>query len=176
MQDLVKIGHTKKTYGYQGALKVFVEDHFLDDFLEAEVVFLEIVGQKIPHFVKQIENEHQLLLSFEDSDTKEAAKRLTNKPLFMRRGDLSDELEAPLNELLILQQFIGFTIVDQKAGEVGVVEDIIEMPQQYFAVVQYKGNEALIPINDQFLIGADPEKQILDMDLPEGLLELFDGE
>lgn len=173
MQDLLTIGHTKKTYGYQGALKVFVEDHFLDDFLEAEVVFLEITGQQIPYFVKNIENEHQLLLELEEVDSKEAAKSLTDKPLSMRREDLSETLEAPVDELLILQQFIGFTLIDREAGEVGVVEDIIEMPQQYFALVHYKGAEALIPINDEFLVGADPDEKILEMDLPEGLLDLF---
>jgi 16S rRNA processing protein RimM len=173
MQDLITIGHTKKTYGYQGALKIFVEDHFLDEFLEAEVVFLEIKGQQIPYFIKNIENEHQLLLELEDVDTKEAAKQLTDKPISMRREDLAGAPEAPVDELLILQQFIGFTIVDQEAGMVGVVEDIIEMPQQYFALVRYKGAEALIPINDEFLVGADLEEKILEMDLPEGLLDLF---
>lgn len=174
MKEKIKIGHTKKTYGYEGALKVFVEDHFLNDFLEAKMVFLDIAGQQVPYFVERIEDQHQLLIQFEDINSKEEAKALTNKPIYMRPEDLPSAQEGPVSELRMLRQFIGFTIRDAVAGTVGRIEDVIEMPQQYLAVVQYKGREALIPLNDQFITGADPEAGVLEMELPEGLLDVFE--
>lgn len=173
MEELREIGYTKKTYGYQGELKIFIEDHFLDYFLEAKVLFVEKGGQRVPYFVKEIREYPQLLLILEEVDTKETAKPLTNKKLFMRAKDLPESPNIKLDELAYLQQFIGFTIIDQLAGEVGVIEEIIEMPQQFLAVTPYRGKEALIPINEHFLSGVDKERKILEMDLPEGLLEVF---
>ena len=47
------------------------------------------------------------------------------------------------------------------------------MPQQFMALLSYRGKEILIPINDAFVQDIDPEKGLLYMDLPDGLLDVF---
>lgn len=63
-------------------------------------------------------------------------------------------------------------LVDQNAGEIGHITEVLEMPQQEMAAVQYQGREVLIPLNEQFIIEVDHATQKVLMDLPEGLLNL----
>ena len=96
MENLIKIGYTKKTYGFKGALKAFVEDPYLNDFLQAKVIFLDIHGRFIPFFVDQIDNTHLLSIKFEDVNSKEEALPLTAQTMLMRAEDLQNiQQEAP---------------------------------------------------------------------------------
>ena len=67
---------------------------------------------------------------------------------------------------------ISYEIISERDGAIGVIEEVIEMPQQIMGIVNYQGKEVLIPLNDQFITGVDEEKKILEMELPEGLLDL----
>ena len=40
MNELVKIGNTQKAHGIKGELKLNVEEHFIDDLLDAEAIFV----------------------------------------------------------------------------------------------------------------------------------------
>lgn len=169
MEEYLKIGRTGKAFGTEGALKFKVEEQFLDGFFEAAVIFIEQMGKPVPFFIEGIHNEAPLIIKLEEVGSRETALELAGKDVFLRRQDLAEEsLEEPFN----LSALEGFRIVDRKLGEVGRIEEVLELPQQLMAVLQYKGREVLVPLNDQLIIAVDVEKQEIDMDLPEGLLEL----
>jgi 16S rRNA processing protein RimM len=66
---------------------------------------------------------------------------------------------------------VGYTIVN--AGvEIGVISEIEEYPQQEMATINYNKKDILIPLNEQFIIKLDNKKKVIEMELPEGLLEL----
>jgi len=75
-------------------------------------------------------------------------------------------------ETLIYQKYVSFEISDKTLGEIGVIEEIIEYPQQEMAAVTYKDKEVLIPLNDQLIVKIDLDGKRIEMDLPEGLLAL----
>ncbi|MEM6699798.1 MAG: hypothetical protein AAF599_15455 [Bacteroidota bacterium] len=56
---------------------------------------------------------------------------------------------------------------------IGVIEEVIEMPQQEMAVINYKDKEVLIPMNEDFILEILEEEKILKVELPEGLLDLY---
>lgn len=171
MDSFVEIGRLGKPHGVDGALKVFIEEPFWPSFQEAPVVFLELRGGKVPHFIGEIREANALLVVFDEVDTREAAVELAGKSVYLRSADIlpSAGRNATMADYL---QYVGYTIVDRVAGLVGVVEDVLELPQQYVAVVPYQGREVLIPLNDQLLLAVDEGARLLEMDLPEGLLEL----
>ncbi|MEZ4981134.1 MAG: hypothetical protein R2769_06010 [Saprospiraceae bacterium] len=42
MEDLVKVGQTKKPHGVKGELKVYIDDAYYEDFILSKVVFLKL--------------------------------------------------------------------------------------------------------------------------------------
>lgn len=170
MEEYIEIGHTKKTYGVNGELKVHIEESFQEDFREAEVLFLDIQGGQVPFFIEHQREAGAWLVKLDEVNTPEEAVALTGKKIFMRREDLryADGEE----EVIDLRLLEGFTVVDLKFGVVGRIEEVMELPQQLTAVVEYEGREVLIPLTEELITGVDPEGQVIEMDLPEGLLEL----
>ena len=62
---------------------------------------------------------------------------------------------------------------DMRAGSLGAVLCIREMPGQLMLVVERPdGSELLIPLVDEFLVQVDEEEGRLIVDLPSGLLDL----
>ncbi|MCO6487954.1 MAG: 16S rRNA processing protein RimM [Phaeodactylibacter sp.] len=168
-EEYVPIGRAGKAFGTEGALKFRVEEPFLDDFLDAPVIFLELLGNPVPFFIEYIRNESPLIVKLEEVDSRESALELAGKALLLREEDVAREsLERPFD----LSALEGFLVVDRKAGEVGRIEEVIELPQQMMAIVPYEAREVLIPLNDQLILEVDVEARRISMDLPEGLLEL----
>jgi len=45
--------------------------------------------------------------------------------------------------------------------------------QQLIAAVTYKGCEVLFPLNEEIIKGIDVVKEVVLIDLPEGLLDIY---
>ena len=76
-------------------------------------------------------------------------------------------------EEFTLFDLVGFTAIDEYEGELGEVIDVQEYPQQIIATVNFKGAEVLFPLNEEIIVGIDVVKEILNVDLPEGLLDIY---
>lgn len=175
MEKYQSIGFTKKTYGIKGELKLNILDKYLEDFAQAEVLFLGMAGRKIPHFVEYINFDNPFTLKFEDYNTKEEAIDLTGREIFMRAKDLLSQEEKAFevpDDGLLYEKYIGFEIQDQILGVLGKIEEIVAYPQQEMAALRYQQKEVLIPLNEQLIIAIKEKAQIIEMDLPEGLLGL----
>ncbi len=172
MNGYVSIGHTKKARGFKGALRVALHEPYLEDFFATEVVFLKLNEQLLPFFIKEIVEEGDLVVCFEEVDTKESAQKLTGKELFLAEKDIRSATGQGSSAKLKEEQFIGFTIFDKTYGEVGTIEEIVALPQQAMAIVRYNRKEILIPLSDAFIEEIEKSNRILSMDLPEGLLNL----
>lgn len=172
MNDLVSVGYTKKPHGVKGELKVLIEEEFLDDFLEAKVIFLEIKGKKVPYFIAEAREGNDLIMKFEDIDHREAALDISGKEIFLREEDLQTAEQESDDALADFRQLIGFQIEDIEWGSIAEIEDVIEYPQQILAVISYKTREMLIPLHPTFIRDILPDQKIIKMELPEGILEL----
>jgi len=167
--EYIKIGQLKKTHGVQGELKFFVEDHFWEDFNEADAFFVEQAGQKVPYFVEYIRGKHGYIIKFEDVDDKKQAAALANQSFFLRAEDVSavEEVDATA-----YGHCVGYSLHDKTEGEIGEVLRIEDYPQQEMAVVAYQEKEVLVPLQEAWIVAIDEAQQVLKMDLPAGLLML----
>lgn len=171
MKNLVSIGYTKKPHGLKGELKVLIDDLYLDDFLDAETIFLELKGKKLPFFIESVREGNEILVKLEDIDSKEAADNIASKEIFLRESDIVplDERELEEDDFV---QYLGYQVQDSELGLIGAIEEIIEYPQQMMAVVNYQDREVLIPMNEAFIKKIQKKEKIIHMELPEGLLDL----
>lgn len=169
--EFTQIGFTKKTHGVAGEIKIAIEEVYEDLFLEADRVFLEIKGAKMPFFIENIRGGGELIVHFEDVKNKEEAWLLQSKGVFLPTAEIPASLEAP-DDGLEYGDLGGYTMIDKEVGEVGVIEEILDMPQQEMALIRYKKREVLIPLNEELILDIDEKKKQVMVDLPEGLLDL----
>lgn len=167
----ILIGHTKKTHGAQGEIKVEIKDQFLEDFIQAEVIFISIQGKPVPFFIENIRDAGDLLLKVEEIDTPAGAKEITSKELFLREADLLEDVETEMPSATFAG-CTGFLLEDEELGPVGEVLEVVEYPHQEMAVVRYQEREILIPLHKDLIKHLDKKSRKLIMKLPDGMLDL----
>lgn len=174
MSEYVAIGYTQKSHGLKGELKMRVEPKYLEDFLKNERVFIDVKGIKIPYFIEHLRGTVDLIVQLEDVRDRDAAIALQSRELYLKSTDLLPEhkRELVLDQPTPYAHLAGYTLVDAHAGTVGAIEQVLDMPQQEMAVVQFKGKEVLIPLNPQFVQQINEAQRTVFTDLPEGLLDM----
>lgn len=172
IDKLVQIGFTKKPHGLKGEIKLHVEDRYLEDLMNVDIVIVQIKGKPTPFFVEDIRVGNAIIGKFEDIDTPESALSIANKELSIREQDIipDDEREIEV-EGMQYDKCIGYTLFDGEK-EIGNIIEILEYPQQEMAVVEYENREVLIPLNAAFVKKRDDKAKIILMDLPDGILDL----
>ncbi|HOY03815.1 MAG TPA: ribosome maturation factor RimM [Saprospiraceae bacterium] len=170
----VLIGHTRKAHGLTGELKLHIDERYLEDFLKNERIFLDVKGTKIPYFVANVRGKGEMILLLEDVSDRDAATMLQGREVFLREKDLLPDEERELEyveEVLEYEHLTGFMLIDQTLGEIGIIGEVLEMPQQEMAFLKYQGREVLVPLNEQLIVEVDEAGKKVIMDLPGGLLD-----
>ncbi len=165
--DLVEIGWTGKSHGLRGEIKLRVQEFYEDDLMEAKSVL--IGDPPVPHFLEYVRGEGSIIAKLEGLDSREAIQLLSNQPLWLLAHQVSDremEPDTPYDAL------IGFTIVAEGYPPLGPIDAIIDYPQHYLAELDHEGKTILIPLHEDLITGLNESEQILEMDLPGGLLDL----
>src|ERR1041384_2248039 len=114
--NLIQVGFTKKAHGARGELKIHVEDRYLEDFAQTEVIFIKISGKPVPYFVEDIRAGNELILKLETVDSPSQAVPLTSKELAMRETDLIHAKDIEEENFLEFKALEGYLIIDEEAG------------------------------------------------------------
>jgi len=166
---MIRIGKIVATHGLAGDV---ILTHILNKknwLKKDDALFLELhKGSFIPFFVTNVRatQEEECILRFEDITSVEAAKKLVGRSVYSEAA-ISQQRDADTPLL-----WVGYTIVDRKLGAIGVIDDVIQTAHQWLAQVQYNGKEVLIPLIAEMLRSAHPPTKTIQMELPDGLLEL----
>jgi len=170
IEDHFRIGSVLKTKGLKGEMQLYVDFDGLDD-INFNALFIEVGGKLAPYFVESIKynQKNSAYLYLEDVDTIEKASILVKKDLYLPNKLKPKKRKSDFT----LKDLIDFTAVDENEGELGVITAIHEYPQQLIAAVTYKGCEVLFPLNEATVKGIDVVKEIVMVDLPDGLLEIY---
>lgn len=152
-----------------------IEERFLEDFLKNERIFLDIKGIKIPYFIASVRGGGELILKLEEVDDRDAAIALQARDVLLRKQDLlpdeAREFEVEEEQGLVYAHLVGFHMTDVTFGEIGVIDEVLDMPQQEMAMLKHKGREVLIPLNEHFIRSIDEANQRVTVELPDGLLD-----
>ena len=62
---------------------------------------------------------------------------------------------------------------DKHYGNIGIVETILEYPQQAILQIKQGTIEILIPAKEEFIIKIDRPKKLFEVEAPEGLIDLY---
>ena len=95
---------------------------------EGERIFIDIKGVKVPYFITNVRGSLDLIFQLEDVKNKEAAFSLQSREIFLRPQDLIPEHRREIEVIedsLEYEHLNGFMLVDQTAGEIGVIDAFV---------------------------------------------------
>ncbi|TKB95316.1 MAG: 16S rRNA processing protein RimM [Nitrospira sp.] len=151
--DLVTIGKIERHFGVRGEFKVRLLSDVpgrLDHLKQVQV--LETTGQTIDMTVTHVRRAGSTyIMGFVGVTTPEAAGML--------RGGLIQVPRAPASALSADVYFecdlVGMTVENERGDEVGVLETILEIPDNRVFVVRKGTEEVLIPAAKSFVTSVD---------------------
>lgn len=169
-KDSFEIGYITKTRGLKGEVQLFFQ-YEDPEGLELDVVFIELHNKLVPFFVSsyQLLSNNTGYFFFEDVDHIDKAIELVKKTVFLPN---TKKPERDPEEFLI-SDLKGFIVHEKVYGELGEILEINEFPQQFIASVNYQSTEIMFPLNDDFILEIDRDANILKIELPEGLLDVY---
>jgi 16S rRNA processing protein RimM len=170
MADYVSIGKIVGSHGLAGEV---VLQHALGkktDLKGLKTLFIEERKESfLPYFIESTnaKNKEQVYLKLEGFNTKESARRLNQKEIWLLRADF-DTYAAKSSPITLL----GYMMINE-GKEIGEIIEVIEQPLQVLCKIIYQGNEALIPLHQESLEKIDNRKKQVYVSLPEGLLDIY---
>ncbi|MFI5221010.1 MAG: ribosome maturation factor RimM [Bacteroidia bacterium] len=161
--DFIVNGVVGKAIGFKGELQLLPEKKIGKN----KWIFMEVNQKPVPFFVESVAGtELRPVVRFENMDSVEGAQRFSGLNLLIPLKNNQKSGKKPEKNIL------GFSLVDQVLGVIGTVETIEEMPGQLLLKTTFNGKEILIPAVEEFIIKIDAKKKTIQLNLPNGLLEL----
>jgi len=164
--DLTRVGFIIKTFGYDGTVKLAVDEPYVDCIEEADYLFLSIDGYQIPFKIKSLTDKGDWFCKLKLVDSKEDAQQYVSKSISIESKYINQV--GIENELSLIE---GYIVLD-KGDQIGLLKEVQQYPNQLMGVVMHKDQEILIPLHEDLILSIDHEKREMSFDLPEGLLDL----
>lgn len=167
-EEVIYIGRITRYRGIIGEVELqFTKDAF--DRGEAEYLVLNRDGILVPYFWEEyrFKNDSTLILKLVDIDTEAAAKRLVGAEVFYPAAAICEE---DADTLPSLKALVGFEVSDQQGRSLG---RILNVDDSSVNILLSLSSGHLIPYHDDFLLYYDLQKKVLQLNLPEGILDLI---
>lgn len=165
-EALIKIGYVMKTHGLKGEVTL----NLSPDSPEIAVKNVLIVEQKsglVPYFVENISiNGNKVFIKFEGVNTIELAEQIKGCSVFIEKSKRSKLKRGEFYD----DELTGFEVWDKSNGNLGQVVQILNQGLSKLLEVGEKG--ILIPVNGPFIKSISKTKKRIEVELPDGFLEI----
>ena len=170
-EDFFYLGKIVTKYSFKGEVVIKLDTDEPELYKEMESVYVEFGSNLVPFFIEKssLHKGNQLRVQFEDIYSEEAADSILKCGIYL-----------PLNLLpkltgnkFYFHEVIGFTVVDANFGEVGQIVHINDKAAQPLFEIDREGAEVFIPMIDDFIKKVDREKKIIEVETPQGLIDLY---
>jgi 16S rRNA processing protein RimM len=169
------LGYTAKVHGKNGDIIVKLNVDFPEEYQNLESVFIQLNEKDstlVPFFLStaKLQKNDTLKIKIEEVNDAIEAKKLVGKQLYLPLNTL-----PPLTgNQFYYHEVIGFTVIDTNKGEVGKIIRVLDYPTQaIFEIHNADGKEILVPITDEVIIVVDRKTKIININAPEGLIDIY---
>ncbi len=170
MNEYFKIGKLVSAFALGGEI---ILEHSLGkktSLRGVEAIFLEEGKDSfLPYFLTgaKIKSESEIYLKLEGVDSREAARKLVGKEVWIPEAAFKKfaAKSAPIS-------LLGFHIINE-GQDIGEILEVIEQPHQILCKIMIHEKEALIPLHDDTLLKLDNKNRKIFVSLPDGLLDLY---
>lgn len=169
-EDCYFLGKITRKHGLSGNVILKLDTDQPEFFNKLESIFIEINGLLVPFFIEKQQ--------WQKTDTKIILFKNANETLVEQT--LGKSVFLPLSTLPKLKgkqfyyhEVIGFEIFDDQQQSCGIIKEINDQTTQHYFILNREGKEVIIPIIKDWILNVDRAAQSIQMQLPEGLLEVF---
>ena len=164
---LLQVAQVLKSNGTEGELVWGFRDFGPEDIDLKEPVFIEYDGLPVPFFITALtpRGGSKALVRLTDIDNYEDAEEIVGKAVYMSEDSFDEEWDEDDPAGLV-----GWTLLHadgRKAGDITGVEDIPGNPCLY---VDSDDGTAMVPLHEDLVLELDPDRKIIIMKIPDGLL------
>ena len=167
-----QLGYITRKHGLRGEVSVLLDVDFPESYHDLESVFLSNPENPslVPYFIESINiTNKKCIIKFEEVNSADEADMLQSWQLFLPL----DNLPSLDDQQFYYHEVIGFQVIDKNLGPLGIIKQIYEVPGQDLLGMEYQKQEVLIPVQDEIIIYVNKEEKLLEVSLPDGLLEIY---
>ena len=171
MADAAILGTIVKAVGLKGEVKLLPAPDFWLNALKAEALDV-LSDETVPrtvHVARWRPKGQTYILKLDGIDTIEAAEPLIGSSLGLSLDALGGSL---LPDELLPCQLIGLDVVLKSGAPFGVVVDVLLGAAQSCLIIEHEGERHLVPHVPDLVRKVSIEEGIIEIDPPEGLLDL----
>lgn len=170
-EDCFYLGKIVKKYSFKGEVLLKLDTDQPELYEQLDALFLDLNHSLIPYFIEktQLHKSDLLRIKFEDVSTEGAAEELLKKEVYLPLN-LLPKLEG---NRFYYHEVIGFEVIDENFGPVGVISGINDTTAQALFEIDREGTEVLIPLNDDIIRSVDRNKKTVTVHTPPGLIDLY---
>lgn len=170
LKDCYQLGTIIRSHGVKGDVVIYLDVDEPSGYKKIKSVFL-IEGDELKEWkLNSIRISDKLatvhLNGINDRNTSDL---YIKKEVFLP----VELLPSLKDKQFYFHEIIGFKLVDKSKGDLGPVTNVYELPQHPVLAIQYQNQEVLIPAVPDFIIAIDRERKTIEMDLPDGLIEIY---
>ncbi len=164
------VGKITKLYGKNGELVVRLYDTFISDEEFSAPFYVKLNGITTPIFIGSFtqQGKQKAVIEFDDFDNEVRARDLVGLELLFPTDENTD------NEEFSLEGLVGFTLNDKNSGKSGFITSFIDNPNNPLFEVDIDGIEVYVPAVEDIFIMVDIDAEYVDVNLPDGLLDLYE--
>lgn len=170
-EDTYFLGKITRKHGLSGQVVLKLDTDQPEFYNQLESIFVEINGLLVPFFIET--------QKWQKNDTKIIALKNANEK--MVEQVLGKNVMMPLSTLPQLtgnqfyyHEIIGFQLLDENEKSFGEIQSVNDQSPQHYFITNLKGKEIVVPIVKDWILNVDRIQKKIQMQLPEGLLEVFD--
>ncbi len=171
--ECFNLGYISKRIGNKGELAFVLDVDNPNFYNKLKSVFVERNNTLVPFFIQNIQlRGTTAVVSIEGIDTIDKAEEIVKSGLYLPLSSL-----PPLSgKKFYFHEIVGYTAIDKVYGELGLITGVLDFPQQIIFQIKHKESEILIPAKEEFIISIDREIKRINLNAPEGLIDIYIGE
>lgn len=168
-----KVGFIQKPHGIHGELVIRFDETYYETLENFPTLFLEIDQLLVPFFIEEgglrFKSGESVIAKLEWTDTDKKAKELSGLSVYVANDAITEN-----DDELAINELIGYRLFDETLGLIGEIEDVSDYSGNLLLIVEYRGKEAMIPLNEDLIVRLDEENREIELSIPEGLFDLDD--
>jgi 16S rRNA processing protein RimM len=169
-EEYFELGTIIKSHGVKGDVVIYIVAENPQHFKKLKSILVETAGVRKEMTVTSIRFKDNLAtVHLEGIDDRNTSDQYLKSKVYLLMAELPELDEKSF----FFREITGFTIHDATLGNIGVIDEVYELPQHPVFVVIYKEKEALIPATPDFIKKIDRKNKIIEMELPDGLMEVY---
>ena len=170
-EDCFYLGNIVKKHSFKGEVVIKLDTDEPELYKNMESVFVDLGGNLVPFFIKKssLSRSTMLRVHFEDVNGEEEADFIMKAGIYLPLN-LLPKLEG---KQFYFHEIIGFHVIDEIHGDVGVLVYINDKAAQPMFEIENGDVEIFIPMIDDFIKKIDRENKQIHVKTPEGLIDLY---